>query len=252
MSSAARTSRPTSQRVMASMVLGLAVALSGCGTGFETQTDTQVAVVNGASADVGAIDIREAQLAFPPSGRAFYEPGEEAELYVFLVNSGDTADELVSVTSEAASQVVVTGGKELPAHTYLTSDRKAATVAPVTTGATAEHGATTSAAAPSTTTGHSTTDGHSTAPSPTTTSGSSAPTSTSAQPGGTTSAPATPGFGRIKIVLRLNRQVRAGENIPVTFLFRRAGEVTFDVPMAAPDNARISNPIHRAEDKPGH
>ena len=51
--------------------LGIAALLVGCGAGQITQTDTQQSAVNGASGQVGAIAIRDAELQAPDKiGRA--------------------------------------------------------------------------------------------------------------------------------------------------------------------------------------
>ncbi len=48
--------------------------------------------------------------------------------------------------------------------------------------------------------------------------------------------------GQITLTLTdLNEDVKPGRTIPVTFLFRRAGEITVQVPVAAPDEARAES-----------
>lgn len=246
------SARPTRLRTVLPAVVALAV-LSGCGAGMVTQTDTQVAAVNGASGRVGLIDVREAQLAFPASGTALHPAGSDAELMVALINSGDNADSLVSITSPAATQVVVSGTRDLPGHTAVSSELVPGTVAPVTDGhATTEphgqpgHPTSTPSSGPPTVTLTPLMTTTSAAP----TSGSPAPTSVTGTATRTTTGAAP--FGRIRVVLTgLRWDVRAGENVPVTFLFRNSGELRLSVPIAAPDNPRIDNPVHR-EAKAGH
>lgn len=100
---------------LAPAVLGIAVALvaGGCAAGQVTQTDSQVAAVNGAGGTVGPIAVRDAVLEYPgdPAG---YTAGADAPLLVSIANSGDMADELVSVTTPAAGDVTVEGRATIP------------------------------------------------------------------------------------------------------------------------------------------
>src|SRR2546421_289896 len=68
------------------------VVLSACSAGQVTQTATQVRDKVGTHAQVGDIALRAVELAYPPSGT--YQAGEDAELKLGIVNSGDTPDTL--------------------------------------------------------------------------------------------------------------------------------------------------------------
>ncbi|MDQ3885731.1 MAG: copper chaperone PCu(A)C [Actinomycetota bacterium] len=103
--------------LMGSVLMGIAVvlSLSGCATGHVTQTDVQVAAVDGASDDIGTIALRDAVLAYPGDREVVgYAPGDEAPLMVTIVNSGNQPDELVSVSTPAAGEVVVEGMTSIP------------------------------------------------------------------------------------------------------------------------------------------
>ncbi|MDQ3988118.1 MAG: hypothetical protein M3291_02770 [Actinomycetota bacterium] len=92
-----------------------ALSLSGCAAGQITQTDAQVAAVNGASDDIGPIALRDAVLAYPGGEEVFgYAAGDDAPLLVTIVNSGTQTDELVSVSTPAASRVLVAGMTTIP------------------------------------------------------------------------------------------------------------------------------------------
>lgn len=104
--------RSTLVGIAAALALS-ALALSGCAAGQITQTDAQVAAVNGASGDLGPIALRDAVLAYPGGDVFGYAPGDEAPLLVTIVNSGDQTDELVSV-STPAGEVVVGGMTTIP------------------------------------------------------------------------------------------------------------------------------------------
>ncbi len=104
-------------------LLGLAVALAaGCAAGQVTQTDESVPAVNGAIGDVGTIGLRDVVLGYPGGEEVFgYEKGGEAPLLLTIVNSSDQADQLVSVTTPSASEVVVEGTTTIPGSFAVTS-----------------------------------------------------------------------------------------------------------------------------------
>lgn len=99
------------------------LALAGCGAGQVTQTDTQVAAVNGASADIKGIAIRDALLAYPEqsSSDGSYPKGSDVPVRLTIVNDGPVADTLVAVRSPAATQVLVQGRTSIPAGTSVVS-----------------------------------------------------------------------------------------------------------------------------------
>jgi copper(I)-binding protein len=207
--------------VPAALGFGLVLALAGCGAGQITQTDTQIAAVNGASGQAGPVGVRNAQLAFPANAARYYPKGSDAPLVASVVNDGSSADRLVSVSSPAAASVNVQGSAALPAGFAVTAAEPAAGQS-----ATASPSAPTSSSAGS--------------PAPST--GTSAPSAgqpSGASPGASTSAGPLP-VGKISITLTgLNRDVRPGETIKVTFVFQNAGPVTLDVPIGpATENAR--------------
>ena len=111
--------RSTLVGIAAALALS-ALALSGCAAGQITQTDAQVAAVNGASGDLGPIALRDAVLAYPGGDVFGYAPGDEAPLLVTIVNSGDQTDELVSV-STPAGEVVVGGMTTIPGGVVVSS-----------------------------------------------------------------------------------------------------------------------------------
>jgi copper(I)-binding protein len=204
--------------VPAALGFGLVLALAGCGAGQITQTDTQIAAVNGASGQAGPVGVRNAQLAFPANAARYYPKGSDAPLVAYVVNDGSSADRLVSVSSPAAASVNVQGSAALPAGFAVTAGEPAAASPSAPTSSSA------GSSAPST--------------------GTSAPSAgagqpSSASPGASTSAGPLP-VGKISITLTgLNRDVRPGETIKVTFAFQNAGPVTLDVPIGpATENAR--------------
>ncbi|WP_169747945.1 copper chaperone PCu(A)C [Pseudonocardia acaciae] len=94
----------TAKLVLGLTVLTGAAALTGCGAGAISQTAQQAAAVNGAQGRAGSIEVRDASFSYAGQANtdAVYRKGQTAELSLTLVNSGATADRLVSVTSPAA------------------------------------------------------------------------------------------------------------------------------------------------------
>ncbi|MDI2030732.1 hypothetical protein QFW96_19010 [Saccharopolyspora sp. TS4A08] len=103
--------------IPAALGLGAVVALAGCSAGQVTETDTQVAAVNGGSGDAQQVAVRNATLAFPTEG-AFYRAGSSAPLELVLSNTGPN-DKLVQVTSPFAASGQVGGTTDLPTNTSL-------------------------------------------------------------------------------------------------------------------------------------
>lgn len=228
--------------------LGIAVLLVGCGAGQITQTDTQQSGVNGGSGQVGAIAVRNAELQWPDNPQGVYAPGASATLIVTIANTGIDPDELVGVSSPAASGVTIdgsdTGTKALPGNFSIVSgvdvDDSTEDVPLPSTTTSAPTSTTSTETSGSQTSGSQTSNAK--------TSGKSTGTTTT-----TKAAPPTPP-GTVKIVLTGLRtvngqQLRAGLTIPITFTFARAGQCTIaEVPVAAaPDQIRLNT----SADMPG-
>ena len=98
-----------------------ALALVGCGAGQITQTDNQVAAVDGAFGNVGnVIALRDVLLPYPPSQAATYPPGSTVPVVATIINQGDRPDELVAVTSPTG-QALVLGTTQIPPGTTVIS-----------------------------------------------------------------------------------------------------------------------------------
>mgnify|MGYP001242960053 CR=1 FL=1 len=104
--------------ISAALGLGAVVALGGCSAGQVTETDTQVAAVNGGAGDVQEIAVRNATFSFPASG-TLYPAGSSAPLQAVLTNEG-ADDKLVEVTSPyTTAPATVSGTTALPSRTAL-------------------------------------------------------------------------------------------------------------------------------------
>lgn len=197
--------------------IGIAAVLAGCGAGQITQTDTQLADINGANGNAGPIALRDVQLAYPPNKQGVYAPGSDAMLIVTVVNTGLTPDTLVRVTSPAVTNVLVngsaTGTVALPGNFAVASgsdpDDATITVSPSVSGS----------------------------PSP----------SVSATSTASASASATPVLPLRQMTIELvgfrsvnGDPLRAGMTIPITFFFANAGQVTIgQVPIGAPPDSTV-------------
>jgi copper(I)-binding protein len=99
-----------------------ALTLVGCGAGQITQTDRQIAAVDGSYGDVGnAIALRNVFIPYPPNQDGTYPPGSTVPVVLTIVNQGSSPDELVGVTSPAAGQVIVLGSPQIPPGTTVIS-----------------------------------------------------------------------------------------------------------------------------------
>ncbi|GAC1648458.1 MAG: hypothetical protein NVS4B6_23300 [Mycobacterium sp.] len=101
---------------LAACGLTAVVALSGCGAGQISQTATQEPAVNGASANVGPISLRNIRLRAPQT-TDYVQPGQDAELLFVAVNtSPDTNDRLLSITSDVGTVNLSGGDTSVPAN----------------------------------------------------------------------------------------------------------------------------------------
>jgi len=83
---------------MGALALAAAAALTGCSAGQVSQTAQQVSTVNGASANVGDLALRDIRIVYPSGGT--YAAGSTAELVLVVTNQGLTEDTLVGVTGD--------------------------------------------------------------------------------------------------------------------------------------------------------
>jgi copper(I)-binding protein len=213
------------------------LALSACGAGQVTQTATQERDKAGAMAQVGDITVRAAKLTYPSDGA--YVRGDDAELRLVIVNSGQDPDALIGVEGPGF------GGAQIQAAAPSTSPTTGAgpgadtgggnTAAPTTGGGATP--ATDTGAAPATDTG--------TAPA----TGTSAAPTTGATPS-TGAGSSTAGSGRIEIpadtsvfvdgesaiitLTGLNESLTVGQYIEVTLRFEDNGQVKLPVTVADP------------------
>jgi len=86
------------------------LALTGCAAGQIAQTVSQNSVVDGITADIGTMGIRDAGFSTPADGKS-WPAGSTVPLQLVLVNNGQSDDTLTGVTSSvAAGPAIVSGG----------------------------------------------------------------------------------------------------------------------------------------------
>lgn len=91
-----------------------AMALSGCSAGQVSQMTTQHPAINGTTATIGSIDLRNVFLRAPQTSD-YVRPGADVELLFVVVNSSDaTSDKLLSIESNIG-EVELSGNTEVPA-----------------------------------------------------------------------------------------------------------------------------------------
>jgi copper(I)-binding protein len=213
-------------------VAGLAalLTLAGCGAGQNTQTDSVEPAVNGNRGQVGAIMISDAQFAYPSTGT--YPAGGAGPLILTIVNTGSQDDELVDVSTPIAESVEVTGDRSLIARRALQVGTPGESVSGrASTSSTPSTAATTTSTTSTTTTTGPSTPSSGAPGSGTPSSGASSSTATS------TSTPVELGKATI-VVKQFTEALRVGKTYPVTFVFRNAGSVTINLPIAAPSTPR--------------
>lgn len=212
MSRTERTS-PTGAAVVIGAMIGV-IALAGCSAGQVTQTSRQATSVGGASATVGGIAVRDAQIEFGDGveGGFVHRAGSSAALQMAIVNVGPDADRLISATSDLATSVQISGDPVIPGGQVLTVDGGPAPAAPEST----------STASPSA-------DGEE---APATTSVATIPTA------GPAGAEQTAQI----VLVGLNSDVRAGLTYPVVLVFERAGSIQLDVPVGNATAPREDEP----------
>ncbi|MFI5780043.1 hypothetical protein [Nocardia sp. NPDC051570] len=218
---------------VAALAAGAVLALSGCGAGQISQTAHQVAAVNGNSANVGKVALRNVRLLLPPSEEYNNAKGGKAVLAFSAINGGAAeSDELTSITSDLGTVKIT------PANPQLPPGRTVVAAAPqpgAHAAATTSSAAATSSAAPTS------------APAPSTAASSTA----TAKPaeGAESADPAA--HPLLVEITGLSKDITPGLTYQVTFNFKDAGTVAVNVPVdAGPDLARKDG--EKAAEHSGH
>jgi hypothetical protein len=93
----------------------IAATLTGCSAGQQSQTATQEPAVNGASAGVGTIALRDVRIRAQVTGAAL-QPGDSVDLLFVAANQSATDnDRLVGITSDIGPVTLNPVNPEIPA-----------------------------------------------------------------------------------------------------------------------------------------
>lgn len=190
--------------------LSILVVATGCASGQIAGTAEIQSAIDGANGNAGAIAVRNARVGYPDGGVALQ--GGTATLLVTLVNDAVSAQQLVKVSSPAATSTTLSAS---------------------------------SASSPSASSLPTASSSGPIAPSASTTSSPSASPSASISP--SAAAPAgvnltVPGQGIRRLtsagesiqLVGLTRDLVAGRTVPVTFTFSSGASVTLQVPISVP------------------
>ena len=95
--------------VLAAGVL-LPVVLTSCGVGRNAETYRERSTIDAVDASVGSLELRNVAIDPPAAGESELAAGKDARLTLSIVNTGDSADTLSSVSSPAASSAELSSG----------------------------------------------------------------------------------------------------------------------------------------------
>jgi copper(I)-binding protein len=239
--------------LLATAVLGTALAVSGCSSGQISQTARMMPAVPGANSTPTpggdpSIQLRNVTLVYP--GVDGYRQGATAPLQLHIFNTGERPVTLVQVTTDAASAVTMTGGA-VPSGTAFPPPAASASVSalPSETPSQSERGLPPESASPSGSASRSAGASPSGGASPS----ESAFPSISAPPFGSASAAPSPGGRPVRVTIAvdgfvelspatgaalqldgLTRAIVAGESTTITFVFDNGAKYSLDVPVAVP------------------
>ncbi|CAM2881125.1 hypothetical protein [Skermania piniformis] len=178
------------------VAVGAALTLTGCGAGQVSQTAEQAAAVNGASANVGSVALRNVRVLFPDAATYTNTKGGKAALAFAAVNdSAEAADKITKISSDAGTVTITPQSRAVipPQRVLVAAGPEAATDESAKPAETSE----TAAAADETTAADSATE------------------------------------PILVEISGLKSDLQPGLVVPVTFEFERAGSVDMQVPIDA-------------------
>ncbi|MBE7161774.1 MAG: hypothetical protein INR72_11040 [Williamsia herbipolensis] len=196
-------------RVAAAAAIGSALVfgVAACGAGQISQTANQEAAVNGSSATVGQLALRDVHITYPRvnADDAFVNGGPFEVAFLISNNSAYQDDTLQSITVPGGGSATISGSRALPA----TKSLRAGQPSLLLTDAPAES-ASSSAEVPS------------------------SQVAAQESQAGSVGNSADPTETRITVTLTgMGTKVRPGLTVPLEFTFQRAGKVTVNVPVDA-------------------
>ncbi|WP_024800894.1 hypothetical protein [Nocardia sp. BMG51109] len=223
---------PRRAAVVVALAAGAALALSGCSAGQMSQTASQVAAVNGNSADVGRVALRDVRILLPQSEQYTNAKGGKAVLAFSAVNDAAEPDRLASITSDLGTVKITPANPELKFQQTLVAAGPQA-------GAAAHEAAPTGSAAPSSSSAPTSSAESTSSAAPTGSAHAESTGSAHAEGLGVAEHPAEPASPVLVEIDGLTKDVAPGLTYQVTFNFKESGTVSVHVPVdAGPDTAR--------------
>ncbi|MGH3729467.1 MAG: copper chaperone PCu(A)C [Micromonosporaceae bacterium] len=238
----ARTPRRGGALLLAG-IAGVAALLAGCSAGQNSQTAAKPPTAPGANADVGAISLRNVEVAYAGREQRSHPEGGTAPLDVRIFNTGATPDTLIGVSSEAADRVELVGEEAETAGVCPEASVNVPPAAPTdqpSPGGTAAPGE-------SPGTGESPTGGQESPEQPAPPAGSTDFT-VELPPGSCALLGADTPYHLELTGLR--EEISPGRTVPITFEFEKAGEVTLEVPVGAPSEGGDHSPVNVHPEEP--
>lgn len=230
--------RSTSRSVLAGLGLVAGLALSGCAAGQVSQTAVQSPTIDGISAQVGTMSIRNLALEYPTQGS--YDKGGDARLRMVIANDSSSGDTLIAVRSNVSSDVTITAAASgaAPATPTLTAPPPSGT--PTATGTASGTPTGTKEPDDSSVTGTATAG-----PSESAAGSGSASATTTAPPSASDAPPAQiaipanglvsfTGDGPTVLLSGLTEKLYPSQTLQVTLVFQRSGQVTATIAVSAP------------------
>ncbi len=196
-------------RAVAAAAIGSAVVfgVGACGAGQISQTANQEAAVNGGSATVGQLALRDVHVVYPPvnADDAFVNGGPFEVAFLISNNSAYQDDTLQSITVPGGGSATISGSRALPATKSLRAGQPSQLLTGSSDGSTAS-----SAEVPS------------------------SQVAAQESAAGSVGNSADPTETRITVTLTgMGTKVRPGLTVPLEFTFQQAGKVTVNVPVDA-------------------
>jgi copper(I)-binding protein len=232
--------------VLGALVLA-PVALSACSAGQIAQTSSQVRDKTGPTVSIGDLELREVELAYPSAG--LYYPGSSAALGMAIVNSGQSPDELISVTGPGFTGVQVlqpgSGGSAPLTSSSASSSAVASGTFGTSTSSVPSSAASATPTTPATASGIAGSTG-----SPSANSSASSSTAATTTGASASSAPsstvdiAVPAQGGVYLgqqgpellLTGIKGMITPAQSLQVVLTFRRAGRVTVQAIVSTPSS----------------
>ena len=228
--------RSTSRSVLAGLGLVAGLALSGCAAGQVSQTAVQSPTIDGISAQVGTMSIRNLALEYPTQGS--YDKGGDARLRMVIANDSSSGDTLIAVRSNVSSDVTITAAASGAAPAPPTLPEPPPSGTPTAPGTASGTPTGTKEPDDSSVTGTATAG-------PSESGSGSASATTTASPSASDAPPAQiaipanglvsfTGDGPTVLLSGLTEKLYPSQTLQVTLVFQRSGQVTATIAVSAP------------------